>query len=404
MPGLRRLLQFLLIAGLAVVVVAAAAPGASAPGGGAGGPSGREPAGPRPLHLHAARLTQDGNALVLRLATAQPWSPASLRRDRQSLCVRLVYEKGGFQSRDVCVRRRGRAATLTFARVLRDGGTGPLHELEARVAKPSPRALNARFSPTRIGIPYGPLRWRALSSTDGCRIAEGSDCFEALPADGAVLSLRAPQPIGCIPAGPAYVTSGPRSKRAVALTFDDGPSSHTPAVLDILRAKGARGTFFMIGQQVAPNAAIVRRMLAEGHEPADHTWSHSNVSAGGSGAAGSISSTASAIQSASGFRPCSFRAPYGAVGQSLIGLVRGLGMTTVQWDVDPLDWMTPGADAIYSRIVGRARGGSIILMHDGGGPRSQTVAALPRVIDTLRARGLRFVTVSELLGNTLTFG
>lgn len=414
MPGLKRLLQFLLIAGLALVVVAAAAPGASAPGGatpGTGDQRGQqrgdaqdEPAGPQPLHLHAARLTQDGSALVLRLSTSQPWSPASLRRDRQSLCLRLVYETSGFNSRDVCVRRRGRAATLTLARVLRDGGTGPLHELAARVAKPSPRALTARLSPERIGIPFGPLRWRALSSTDGCRIADGTDCFEALPADGAVLSLRAPQPIGCIPAGPAFVTSGPRSKQAVALTFDDGPSSYTPAVLDVLRAKGARGTFFMIGQQVAPNAALVRRMLVEGHEPADHTWNHANVSAGGSAAAGSITSTAAAIQSASGFRPCSFRAPYGAVGSSLIGLVRGLGMTTVQWDVDPQDWMTPGAEAIYSRIVGKARAGSIILMHDGGGSRSQTLTALPRVIDTLRARGYRFVTVSELLGNTPTFG
>lgn len=411
MSALKRLLQLLFVSLLAIVVVAAAAPAASAPGGASPGAPRQAPtrqgqtpdAEPRPPHLHAATLRQDGSALVLTMSTSQPWSPASLRRERASLCLRLVYEKGGFNSRDVCVRRRGRATTLTLARVLRTGGTGPLHELPARVSKPSSRSLVARFSPARIGIPFGALRWRVISSLDGCRVADAADCFEALPSDGAVLTLRAPQPIGCIPAGPAYVTSGPRGNKVVALTFDDGPSSYTPAVLDVLRAKGARGTFFVIGQQVASNADVMRRILAEGHEPADHTWNHANVSAGSTAAAGQITSTASAVQNATGFRPCSFRAPYGAVGPSLIGLVRGLGMTTVQWDVDPQDWMTPGAEAIYSRIVSRTRAGSIILMHDGGGPRSQTLAALPRVIDTLRARGYRFVTVSELLGNTPTF-
>ena len=395
MPGPARLPKLLALAGLALAGVAAIAPAASAPGG-----ARAQEQQPRPLALAAASLRQDGDALVLRLATTEPWSPASLRRTGRSLCLRLVFERAGaVTSRDVCVRRRGRAATLTYARVLRSGASGPLHALDARVRKPSPRALTARFAPSALNIPYGPLRWRVLSTTDGCRIADGRGCFEALPPDGALLTLRAPQPIGCRVRGPAYVTSGARAARVVALTFDDGPSSYTSAVLDVLRAKGARATFFMIGQQVGGGAGLVRRMLAEGHEPANHTWQHANVSAGGAAAASSIRATNDAIARASGFRPCLFRAPYGAVGQGLIGLVRSMGMTTVQWDVDTLDWTTPGADAIFARIVRGARNGSIVLMHDGGGPRSQTVAALPRVIDALRARGFRFVTVSELLGN-----
>jgi peptidoglycan/xylan/chitin deacetylase (PgdA/CDA1 family) len=79
-------------------------------------------------------------------------------------------------------------------------------------------------------------------------------------------------------------------------------------------------------------------------------------------------------------------------------------MTTIIWDVDPSDWATPGADAIYSRVVSHTRPGSIVVMHDGGGNRSETVAALPRIISTLRDRGYRFVTVSKLLHQRMIWG
>ena len=248
------------------------------------------------------------------------------------------------------------------------------------------------------------MRWRTLASADGCRVAAGASCFDALPADGAVLRLRAPQPIGCTPAGPSYVTNGSRSRPVVALTFDDGPSGYTPAVLDVLKREGVHATFFLIGQQVAGYAPFVQRALAEGHMLGDHTWNHANVSGGGAFASGEITSTASAIQRATGFRPCLFRAPGGAVSSSLIGLAHGLGFTTVQWDVDPQDWALPGSGAIYSRIVDHAQNGSIVLMHDGGGPRSQTLAALPGIIHTLKARGFGFVTVTQLTGARPRYG
>jgi peptidoglycan/xylan/chitin deacetylase (PgdA/CDA1 family) len=405
-------------------VVAAPAPGGAAPGGaspdqtppdqtppGDDGTGTDAPTPPdtgtaaSPLGLQSATLTQNEGTLVWSTTTNARWSPASLRRNRQSLCLRLVYENGDVNSREVCVRRTGATTTLTLARVLRSGGHGPLHSLAASVSHRSPRVLRARISAAKIGIPEGAsIRWRVLSSTEGCDVGGTRDCFRAQPASGAVLQLSVPQPIGCIPAGPAYITNGSRAKKVVALTFDDGPSTYTPAFLDVLRQKGVKGTFFMIGQQVAPNASVVRRMLAEGHELADHTWSHPNVSAGGAFASSQISSTANAIHAASGFKPCAFRAPGGAVSSGLTNVARGLGFTTVQWDVDPQDWRIPGTDAIYSRIVGAAHSGSIILMHDGGGNRSQTLAALPRVIDTLRARGYGFVTIDELTGATLTYG
>src|SRR5207247_10260438 len=101
---------------------------------------------------------------------------------------------------------------------------------------------------------------------------------------------------------------------------------------------------------------------------------------------------------------CVCRAPYGAVVGTSAGRGRGLRMDTIEWDVGPRDWATPGTGAIYSRIVGAARPGSIILMHDGGRPRGQTVAALPGTISTLRRRGYGFVTVPQLLGLRPKYG
>ncbi|HMJ02211.1 MAG TPA: polysaccharide deacetylase family protein [Conexibacter sp.] len=394
-----------LVAGGAVATAAGpggAVPGETPPAG--GGTTTPAPVGPVPLHLHAATLRQDGGALVLSLSTSRPWTPASLGADHQSLCLRLVYELDGFASRDLCVARGAGKPQLSYFRVLRAGGHGPQHQVQARVWQPDERSLVARFSPAKLKIPYSSVRWRVLSSTDGCRIrGDAGDCFEALPPDGGVLRLRAPQPIGCTVPGPSYVTNGPRDRRVVALTFDDGPSSYTAPVLDVLRRERVPATFFLIGQQVSSGAALVKRMLTEGHMVAGHSWNHANLSSGGLLASGQISSTANAIQRASGFRPCLWRAPYGAVSPGLIGVARGLGETTVQWDVDTNDWMLPGSGTIASRALG-ARSGSIVLMHDGGGSRSQTLAALPTIIRGLRSRGYGFVTVTDLLRASMRFG
>ncbi len=406
MSGLRRIVMLATAGVLALVVGGAAAtaagPGGATPGDG-GGTARPVPTGPTPLHLHAATLRQDGGALVLSLRTSRPWTPASLAADEQSLCLRLVYELDGFASRDLCVVPGDGTPRLAFFRVLRSGGHGPQHALTARVQRPDDRSLVARFSPAKLKIPYSSVRWRVLSSTSGCRIADGAACFEALPADGAILRLRAPQPVGCSVPGASYVTNGPRSRKVVALTFDDGPGPTTSAVLDVLRRERVPATFFLIGQQVSSGAALVKRMLAEGHMVAGHSWNHANLSAGGVLASGQIGSTANAIQRASGFRPCLWRAPYGAVSPALIGVARGLGATPVQWDVDTNDGQLPGSGTIAARALG-ARSGSIVLMHDAGGPRAQTLAALPQIIGGLRSRGYGFVTVTELLGASLRFG
>ncbi len=114
--------------------------------------------------------------------------------------------------------------------------------------------------------------------------------------------------------------------------------------------------------------------------------------------------TSRRIKHATGFAPCLFRPPGGAFDSRVVSDARSLGMSTVIWDVDPRDWSTPGSGAIYSRVVSATRPGSIVLMHDGGGNRSQTVAALPKIVHTLRHRGYRFVTVTRLLRQRTIWG
>jgi peptidoglycan/xylan/chitin deacetylase (PgdA/CDA1 family) len=111
-----------------------------------------------------------------------------------------------------------------------------------------------------------------------------------------------------------------------------------------------------------------------------------------------MAATSNRINAVTGFRPCLFRPPGGAYDSRVVSDARSLGMTTVNWDVDPIDWSTPGSDAIYQRVVSHVQPGSIVLMHDGGGNRSQTVAALPRIIQNLKGRGYHFSTVSQMLG------
>jgi peptidoglycan/xylan/chitin deacetylase (PgdA/CDA1 family) len=214
---------------------------------------------------------------------------------------------------------------------------------------------------------------------------------------------RARTLVGCRARGPAFVSNGSRRRRVVALTFDDGPWPDTPAFVRVLERERVHATFFMIGRQVAGHGALMRRMLADGDMIGDHTWSHPDVAGAGAFAANQIAWTANAIRRASGFRPCLFRAPYGAVSGPLIALARRLGYATIQWDVDPTDWARPGAGAIVSRVLSHVRPGSIVIMHDGGGPRGQTLAALPAIIHGLKRRGYRFATVTALTGARLRY-
>jgi len=230
-----------------------------------------------------------------------------------------------------------------------------------------------------------------IENRRGCTAA---GCAEALPARGArAFRLRPVRPVGCDGGGAGEAFNGPRDRNVVALTFDDGPSEYTEAFLDVLRAKHARGTFFELGREMPGQEQTMRRILREGDEIGDHTIDHVEYPG-----YFQIAGAAARIRASTHFQPCVFRPPGGAVDSAVVATAGGLGMRTILWDVDPADWTNPGSGAVYSRVVAAARPGSIILMHDGGGDRSGSLAALPRIIETLRARGYRFATVSELLG------
>ena len=202
---------------------------------------------------------------------------------------------------------------------------------------------------------------------------------------------------GCRSHGGGAYLHGPYVHE-VAIGFDDGPWSDTGAFVRMLERAHARATFFMIGRQVSgAYRSVLLRELRDGDVLGDHTFTHPNLTLTGN-VRGQLSSTIAAIRSLSGYTPCVFRPPYGAYDASVIRTARSLGLATVLWNVDPRDWALPGTAAIERQVLAQVRPGSIIISHDGGGPRGETLAAYPIIIASLRARGYRIVTIPELLG------
>lgn len=183
----------------------------------------------------------------------------------------------------------------------------------------------------------------------------------------------------------------------IALTFDDGPSAKlTPRLLDLLRARHIKATFFVIGQNVADHPEIVARAAGEGHEIGNHSWSHPNFSKMSDEAVRrELQKTDEAIYSATGKRPTSLRPPYGSItARQKKWINEEFGYKIIMWDVDPFDWKRPGPMAVTNRIVRNTRTGSIVLSHD---IHPGTIEAMPAAIDQLQAKGFKFVTVSELI-------
>jgi cellulose synthase/poly-beta-1,6-N-acetylglucosamine synthase-like glycosyltransferase/spore germination protein YaaH/peptidoglycan/xylan/chitin deacetylase (PgdA/CDA1 family) len=195
----------------------------------------------------------------------------------------------------------------------------------------------------------------------------------------------------------------------IALTFDDGPdSTFTPQVLDILNAKRVPAAFFVIGSHVEDSVGLLKRMYAEGHTIGNHTYSHPNRnSTSDTRTRLELSLTQRLIEYALARSSTLFRPPYKADGaiRTLADLAplkraQGDGYIMVGAEIDPRDWETRSSAQIAQAVLRDKDLGNIIVLHDGGGDRSATVAALPRIIDTLRAQGYRFVGVGDLLGKT----
>lgn len=197
---------------------------------------------------------------------------------------------------------------------------------------------------------------------------------------------------------PLVLRRAPTDQPDVALTFDDGPHpTLTPQLLDILADRGARATFYVIGRNAARYPDILRRMVAEGHEIGNHTWSHPSLfGVGDQNMLTELQRTSDAIQDAVGFAPVSLRPPYGNIYPRQSQLVwDAMQMTTVLWSIDPLDWQRPGSSVVANRIINQHHAGAVVVAHDIHGP---TVRAMPAAIDGLMSRGYNLVQVSEIMG------
>ncbi len=340
--------------------------------------------------VRGASLSQQGPDLVWRVQLLRPYSPRALRT--VGVCLLVERALNGAVREHVCLAPRGRGRLrLVIAR----------RTVQATVIRTGKERLQASFLPQSIGLHYRRLRWQIES---GC---SQSSCAQLAPSRPQLLGLHIPRLIGCKARGPLFVLHGPRRGKEIALTFDDGPWYDTPQFLHVLEREHVPATFFEIGEEISQygqGGSIERRMLRDGDMIGDHTWNHQDVAGAGAFARSEILGAAAAIRRAThGFTPCLFRAPDGAVSPALFSEVRSLGMTTIQWDIDPRDWALPGVGAIESNVLSNATAGGIVEMHDGGGDRSETIDSLPTIIGALRRRGYTFVAVTQLLGYRLIY-
>lgn len=198
------------------------------------------------------------------------------------------------------------------------------------------------------------------------------------------------------------IRRGPGAGRRVALTFDDGPDPvHTPMLLDLLQALGVRATFFLVGQRASRAPELVRRIVAEGHELGNHTWSHRNLwTCGPRQTVGEIVKGHRTLEAVADLAPRWFRPPWGMVNLAVFGITHQLGTPCVFWSVQPegLRPVPPARQAGY--VVARVHPGAIVDLHDAPGvpgAPERLLAALPSMISGLSARGYELVSLGTLL-------
>src|SRR5438046_934640 len=211
------------------------------------------------------------------------------------------------------------------------------------------------------------------------------------------------------PEFPTLYHQGAGGEHQVAITFDDGPDPDwTPKILDILKAAKVKAAFFLVGVNAEHYPGLVRRIVAEGHEIGNHTYYHPNLAlCWPEHIRLELNATQLLIETITGRATTLFRPPYAADTSPAqlselapLQIAQDLNYLVVLENIDPQDWAKPGADVILQRVKQQRRDGSIVLLHDAGGNRSQTVAALPRILEWLHTRGDTVVPLSTLLGTT----
>jgi peptidoglycan/xylan/chitin deacetylase (PgdA/CDA1 family)/spore germination protein YaaH/GT2 family glycosyltransferase len=389
---------------------------------------------------------------------SQPWfvqaigkAVAAAGRDKAIVAIgNYAYEwtKGG-ESRILTVGEAWSAArdagvtptfdkasgTATFS-YAKDGRRHDVWMLDATSASNQIRAAQA-LAPAGIAL------WRLGSEDAGFWPAlamrrGGTPALATLPAapgveirgSGEILRIERPAEAGrrriamagdgmirdaaydALPGGHVVARTGNRRK-LIALTFDDGPDPRwTPQILDVLKTQGVPATFFVTGTNAVREPALLRRIVAEGSELGNHSSTHPDLAELPDALfAIELNATQRLVEAYTGRSMRLFRAPYAGDAEPtseaalrVAALAGAHGYVTVGLHVDPLDWMNPDADAIVAKTVAQVEAGTavesaqVVLLHDSGGDRTQTLIALPRIIRILQARGYRFVGASELAG------
>lgn len=266
----------------------------------------------------------------------------------------------------------------------------------------------------RCGLSCDPVRFEQIPISDRIGMVGNGDFLEArhephpghrrIQVDGAGIWGVS---YDGFPQSAIVRRRGETGSERVTLTFDDGPDPDwTPHILDILRDEGVQAAFFVTGARAIRYPDLVRRIVAEGHEIGNHTFTHADLAkAGPLRVKLELNATQRAIENITGRSSLLFRPPYDADRtphrlrevEPLI-LAQELGYIPTMASIDPLDWQTPPAGQILERIRRDRPSGSVILLHDAGGDRSETVAALPELIAYLKARGDEIVPLHRLLG------
>lgn len=289
------------------------------------------------------------------------------------------------------------------------GGRPPVYFVNGRVVAPTERLRDG----DRVSVRAG---GDVVEATEVTQTAIPIELERV--GDGPLISLESPGAVGVResvvgvrsgkvlstrvvePAQPMVVRKWvpDPSTRVVALTFDDGPwPSQTEQVLDILAEHDVKASFFMVGYLAERYPDVARRVVDDGHLVGNHTQNHTVLTRQSAEVTRTQIETGSrTLQKVTGVAPAWFRPPGGGMNTQVLKEAKRAGMDLVMWDVDPQDWRRPGVDHMFSSMLKQIKPGSVVLLHDGGGNRSQTVELLPLLIEELKDRGYLFVTLDQL--------
>jgi peptidoglycan-N-acetylglucosamine deacetylase len=293
-------------------------------------------------------------------------------------------------------RRIGRSALtvglLVLAVLIGGRMVGSWHNRQqlSHLANAHSRAIAGQTSNAADGPPPQPAPSPTDAAAGATPGAKPSPTSKAGPSGRATTRPAAPRPRTGHPGDPTFGAKRSTGSSAVALTFDDGPDpTWTPQMLDLLKQQGLKATFCVIGIHVRDHPDLVARIVREGHTLCNHSWQH-DMKLGEKTPdqiRADLSRTSAAIRKAvPNARIPYYRQPGGKWTATIVNVAQQLGMAPLGWAVDPADWSKPGTQPIIDRVKTHTHAGSIVLMHDGGGDRSQTLAACRTLIPWLKQR------------------